>query len=272
MLKTGSLVVLVGLAALLPAHAWEGGLLKSELKPATLAAFDAYMRAAEVRLRFDERGVFLWVDGSPERRRQALEGKALAAPWTAKGEIAVPDGLIHDWVGAVFIPGATLEKTILLAENYDNNKNVYKPEVVDSKLLSRNGDDFKVFLRLLKKKVLTVTLNTTYDVRYTRVAVNRWRADAYSVRIAEVENAGERNEREMPPGKDHGFMWRLNSFWRYEERAGGVFVECEAISLTREVPAGLGWLIDPIIRNLPKESLVNLLNNTRQALLGHPSR
>jgi hypothetical protein len=241
--------------------------MKAELKPPALEAFDAYMRAAEARLRYDEHGTFLWVDGAPERKRLALEGKALAEPWAAKGEIVVPDGLIHDWVGAVFIPGATLEKTLLLVENYDNNKNVYKPEVVDSKLLSRNGDDFKVFLRLLKKKVLTVTLNTNYDVRYLRVAPNRWRADAYSTRIAEVENAGERNERELPPGRDHGFLWRLNSFWRYEERDGGVFVECEAISLTRDVPAGLGWLINPIIRNLPKESLVNLLNATRQALV-----
>jgi hypothetical protein len=172
-LKTGSLIVLLGLAALPPAHAGEGGLLKAELKPAALAAFDAYMRAAEARLRYDEHGRFLWLDGSPERKRQALAGKALAEPWTAEGEIAVPGGLIHDWVGAVFIPGTTLEKTILLAENYDNNKNVYKPEVVDSKLLSRNGDDFKVFLRLLKKKVLSVTLNTNYDVRYIRLAPNR---------------------------------------------------------------------------------------------------
>lgn len=245
--------------------------MKAELKPAALAAFDAYMRSAEARLRYDERGSFLWVDDSPERRRLALEGKALAEPWAAKGEIAVPDGLIHDWVGAVFIPGATLEKTLLMAENYDNHKNLYKPEVVDSKLLSRNGDDFKVFLRLLKKKVITVTLNTTYDVRYARLAPNRWRADAYSTRIAEVENAGARDEREMPPGKDHGFMWRLNSFWRYEERGGGVFVECEAISLTRGVPAGLGLLINPIIRDLPKDSLVNLLNATRQSLVGRPA-
>lgn len=245
--------------------------MKAELKPPTLAAFDAYMRSAEARLRYDGQGNFLWVDGSPERRRLALEGKALAEPWMAKGQIAVPDGLIHDWVGAVFIPGATLERTLLLAENYDNNKNVYKPEVVDSKLLSRNGDDFTVFLRLLKKKVLTVTLNTTYDVRYLRVAPNRWRADAYSTRIAEVANAGERNERELPPGNDHGFLWRLNSFWRYEERDGGVFVECEAISLTRDVPNGLGWLINPIIQDLPRDSLVNLLTATRQALAGRPA-
>jgi hypothetical protein len=217
-------------------------------------------------MRSNERGAFLWVDGSPERRRLALEGKPLVEPFESKGETAVPDGLIHDWVGAIFIPGATLDKTLLLVRNYDNHKNIYKPEVVDSKLLSRDGDNFKVFLRLLKKKVLTVTLNTTHDVRYIRVAPNRWRADAYSAKIAEVENSGERDERELPPGKDHGFLWRLNSFWRYEERDGGVFVECEAISLTRDVPSGLGWLINPVIRNLPKDSLVNLLNATRQAL------
>ena len=39
-----------------------------------------------------------------------------------------------------------------------------------------------------------------------------------------------------------------------------------AISLSRDVPTGLGWIINPIIRSLPRESLSNTLRETRQAL------
>jgi hypothetical protein len=46
-----------------------------------------------------------------------------------------------------------------------------------------------------------------------------------------------------------------------------VFVECRAISLSRNVPLGLGWLIEPIIQKLPRESLINTLAATRHALM-----
>lgn len=177
----------------------------------------------------------------------------------------VPDGLIHDWVGAVFIPGTTLEKTLALVQDYDSHKNIYA-EVIDSKLLHRDGNEFKVYLRLRKKKVLTVVMNTEHDVRYYPVDPTRWRSRSYSTRIAEVANPGEPNEHELPPGTGQGFLWRLYSYWRFQERDGGVYVECEAISLTRDVPTGLGWLVVPIIRNLPRESLVNTLGATRAAL------
>jgi hypothetical protein len=240
----------------------------AELKPKTLEAFDAYMRAAEARLQKQGRDGVLWTDGDQSRKAQIKQGRTLAEPWSGKAEIEVPDGLIHDWVGAVFIPGAKVDDVIRQVQDYGNHKNIYKPEVVDSKLLNRNGDEFKIFLRLLKKKVLTVVLNTNHDVRYYKVDHSRWYSASYATRIAEVEKPGEPGEKELPPGKDHGFLWRLNSFWRFQERDGGVYVECEAISLTRDVPTGLGWLINPIIRSLPKDSLVNTLTATKQAALG----
>ncbi len=166
----------------------------------------------------------------------------------------------------MFIPGASLQKTIALVQDYNNHKQIYKPEVIDSQLLSHNGNDFTVRLRLLKKKVITVVLNTDHEVHYFPIDPTRWASRSYSTRIAEVESPGKPDEREAAPGKDHGFLWRLNSYWRFEERDGGVYVECEAISLTRDVPAGLGWLINPIIRSLPRESLANTLKATREAM------
>lgn len=264
-----TLISLFAAAALVPLQAAAADLITAELKPATVEAFDAYMRKAEARIEAQAHGAsFLWVDSAPDRKRPVAAGRAIAEPFAGTGETEIAGGLIHDWIGAVFIAGATLDRVLAFVEDYDNHKNFYKPEVVDSKTVSHSGDQYAVFLRLLKKKVLTVTLDTNHDVRYFRVDAKRAYSRSYSTRVAEVENAGAPGERELPPGKDHGFLWRLDSFWRFEERDGGVYVECEAISLTRNVPAGLGWLIEPIIRSLPRESLEATLAETRQGLSG----
>ena len=244
------------LAASLPA---------AELKPATAAEFEKYIRATEQKL--DARRNFLWCEESPGRLARARAGEVVVEPTRAKAESKVTDGLIHDWVGCAFIPGATLAGTLAMVQNYDRHKDVYRPDVIDSKLLQRQGDDFHILLRLLKKKVITVVLDTEHDVHYTAVDARRARSRSYTTRIAEVENAGKSDERALPPGTGHGFLWKLDSYWRFEERDGGVFVECQAVSLTRDVPAGLGWIIEPIIRNLPRESLANTLAGTRRALV-----
>ncbi len=239
----------------------------TELKAPTIAAFDSYVRATEARLAEQRRnGHFLWADSSPDRLAQIKQGLVVIQPVGGKGDREVPDGLVHDWIGAVFIPGATLERTLAHAQDYDHHKSTHKPEVLDSKLLSRDGDNFKVFLRVSKKKVITVVLNTEHDVHYFRIDSTRWASRSYSTRIAEVDNPGRKDERELPVGRDHGFLWRLYSYWRFEERDGGVYVECEALSLTRDIPTGLGWLIEPIIRNLPRESLINTLRATRDSV------
>jgi hypothetical protein len=239
----------------------------AELKSRTVQAFDEYVRGVEARLDEELKGpTFLWSDQSPQRKGVVRQGEVVAESVTGKNPKAVPNGLIHDWIGAVFIPGATLEKTLQLVEDYNHHKDVYQPEVVDSRLVNRNGNDFKIHLRLLKKKVITVVLDTYYDVHYTQLDKTRWYSRSYSTRIQEVENAGKANERVLAAGNDHGFLWRLDSYWRFTERDGGVYMECEAVSLTRDIPAGLAWLIAPIIRQLPRESLINTLRKTREAL------
>jgi hypothetical protein len=239
-----------------------------DLQLHTVEGFDRYIGVAEARLdRQAHSPGFLSVDGADGRKAAVRRGEAIAEPWAGTGDIDIPDGSIHDWTGAIFIPGATLVKTLALAQDYDSHKAIYKPEVQDSRLLSRTGDEFRVYLRLLKKQVITVVLNTNHDVRYFPLDAARCYSQSHSTRIAEVDNPGEPDEREMQPGRDHGFLWRLNSYWRFEERDGGVYVECEAISLTRSVPVGLGWLVNPIVRTLPRESLENSLRTLRQALL-----
>ena len=241
------------------------------LKQETLKSFEAYIRDAESAM--DQTAgaeSFLWSDSSPQIAQQVAAGQIVAQFWSGRGPAKVPSGLIHDWIGAAWMAGTTLEATLALIQDYDNHARVYKPEVIASKLLSRHGNDFEIYLRLLKKKILTVVLDTDHEVHYTRVQRNRWLCRSYTTRIAEVENAGTRNEQVQPPDTGFGFLWRLYSYWRFLERDGGVCSECRAISLTRNVPLGLGWIIEPIIQKLPKESLIHTLECTRDALMARP--
>ena len=235
--------------------------------PATLEAFRRYIRLTESRLdaRLESGPGFLWAD-TPQRRARLRTGELVCEPVVRRGEFPVPGGLIHDWAGAVFIPRVSLEDVLSLVQDYDNHRTTYKPEVIASRLLGHDGNQFRVYLRLLKRKVITVVLDTEHDVRYSPLAGRRWRSRSYSTRIAEIQNPGGPRERALAAGRDHGFLWRLNSYWTFQQADGGVYVECEAVSLSREVPPALVWLIRPIVRSLPREAVSNTLRETRAAL------
>ena len=233
----------------------------------TLKKFEVYVGDVEATMEETLRdGPFLWFDTNPQKARQIRRGQILAEFSSGRGPIRIPGGLIHDWIGGAWMPGTTVKETLALIQDYDNHLNIYGPEVMDSKLISRRGNDFKIFLRLLKKRIVTVVLDTEHTVHYRRAGRVRWTCNSRTTRIAEVEDAGKPNEQVRQPDTGHGFLWRLNSYWRFQERDGGVDAECRAISLSRDVPLGLGWIIEPIIQQLPKESLIRTLECTRQAL------
>jgi len=240
----------------------------AQLDPRTLQAFEAYLLQAELEWDESLRGQapFLWSDAQKERTDAVRRGDVVAQFWSGHGPVKVPSGLIHDWIAAAFIPDSRIRKILAVIQDYDNHKNIYQPEVIESRLIRRNGNDFQIYLRLLKKKIITVVLDTDHEVHYCPVNRTRWTCRSRTTRIAEVENAGSAEEKILPPDTGYGFLWRLYSSWRFEERDTGVVAECRAISLTRDVPFGLGWAIEPIIQSLPKESLVNTLESTRRAL------
>lgn len=239
-----------------------------QLRQESLAAFQDYIDKAEAEMEpaLDGRAPFLWSDADPARSRRVRRGDIPAQLWSGDSPVHVPSALIHDWIGAVFIPGATVSKALARVQDYDNHKTIYQPEVMDSRLISHRGNDFSIFLRLLKKKIITVVLDTYHDVHYQPVSDDCWFCRSYTSRIAEVDDAGTPKEKIYPPDTGYGFMWRLYSYWRFAGEKDGVVVECRAISLTRDVPFGLGFIIEPIIKNLPRESLVDTLRATREAL------
>jgi hypothetical protein len=248
----------------------------AELKPATTAAFERYARATEARIDAelgDERR-FLFIDTKPdeERRRQAADlaaGKLVIERLRSREdgkEIEAPDGLIHHWLGIVFVPGGTTSAAVALLKDYDRHADIYKPAVERSRVLEHDGDHYRVFLRFFMKKVISVTINSDHEARFTRVDGARAHSRVVSTRVQEVANAGTPQERELPVGNDGGYLWRINSYWRFLERDGGVYVQCESVTLSRDVPFGLGWLIGPFVTSIPRESLTFTLQTTRAAL------
>ena len=182
-------------------------------------------------------------------------------------QIEVPDGLIHHWIGTVFIPGATLAQTLAFEQDYDHQQQYFRPDVVRSKILKHDGNDFVIELRFYKKKVITTVLDTTHEVHYQPVdATHEW-SRSRTTRVQEVDDAGKPDEKLEPEGHDRGFLWRMNTYWRFEEKDGGTYAECQSISLTRDIPTGLGWMIGPYVNSVPRESLTFTLERTRSAIL-----
>jgi hypothetical protein len=248
----------------------------------TLEAFDRYVKLTEARNAEElKRGTnLLWIDELPaaERaeayaalKRGEVKMKRLEMRDAGK-EIACPAGLIHHWAGVVFIPGAKLDDVLSMLEDYDHHSRYYGPDEERSKIESRDGDHFRVFLRFRRHKVITVVLNTEHDIQYFHDGPGRAHSRSSAVRIAQVENAGKSDEREEPPGDDGGFLWRMETWWRMEERDGGVYVQSEVASLTRDIPVLLSWMIKPFVTSVPKETLSATLVATRKAVQGRMAK
>ncbi|MGA2812357.1 MAG: hypothetical protein ABSG16_13220 [Candidatus Acidiferrum sp.] len=248
----------------------------------TAQAFARYVRLTEERKDAELKpgSGALWVDGLAEPGRgAAYRGLRNGEVRTSRLEtldggapVPCPGGLIHHWVGLVFIPGASVDDVLAVLEDYDRQATYYAPDVERSKILARDGDSFRVFLRFRRHKVITVVLDTEHAVSYFRDRPGLAHSRSSALRIAEVENAGTPREREKSPGDDDGFLWKMETWWRVKEGDGGVYVESEVVSLTRAIPAGLGWLVGPFVTSIPKETLAFTLEATRKAVLGQKRR
>jgi len=139
-------------------------------------------------------------------------------------------------------------------------------------LLAHDGDRFRFYLRFYVKKVIGVTTDTEHEAVFGRPGPGRAFSHLHSTRVAEVEDAGTPAERQKPVGTGSGFLWRLNTYWRFLERDGGTWVQCESITLTRDIPTGFGWLIGHFVTEIPRESLTFTLATARKALVRPAAR
>jgi hypothetical protein len=251
--------------------------LGAQLSAKTTAAFDRYVTATEARFVKELRpdGTFLYVDSfSPEAMKNAYEqlkrGEILVDKMETKqpGVSAdIPDGLIHHWVGLIFIPGATMANIIPVVQDYNHRAELYKPDVMAARILAHQGSDFKIFMRLYQKRFTTAIFNTEYDIHWGAVDASRMYSHSVSTRITEVKNSDKPEGEAYPVGEGRGYLWRLNTYWRFQEKDGGVYLQCEAVSLTRDIPTGLGWLLKPLVTSIPKQSMNRALGQTRIVVL-----
>jgi hypothetical protein len=277
MVKTGShakraltIFVAACVALPLPVHA-------ADLQPQTAQAYDRYIQltSEQVTAELAQSGPYLWVERLPPEQRAADEeqlrnGQPVIERLDTLDSgktIPVPGGIIHHWIGTAFVPGATLGQTLAFMEDYDHKTEYFKPDIVRSKILRHDGDDYFVLLRFYNKKIITTVIDTDQQIHYHVVDSTHAYSRSRTTRVQEVENAGKSDEKLEAEGHDRGFMWRMNTFWRFEEKDGGTYVECQAISLTRDIPTGLGWMVGSFVTSVPRESLTFTLTTARTALM-----
>ena len=252
-----------------------------ELKPETLAAFNLYVHGTETRIRQDARdGHFLVIDDLADQDRSEAYGQLRQGQiyirrlrGDEEGEpIDIPHGLIHHWVGIVFIPDATLGETLAELQDYEDQPYKYAPLVRQAKILAHRGNEFANYRQLYHKQLVTVVIDAEFDDIYDRLDATQATIRSYSTRISEVADFNQPDEHELPVGNDHGYLWRYYTYYHIEEKDGGVYVQVESVMLSRTVPAVFAWLVNPLIESIPRHVLTDLLGDTRKAVLDRRHR
>ena len=245
--------------------------------PAAVTAFHRYTEAVKVRLARQHSGrdsflVPLERDSTNEAqlRRGELVIRPVEEP--VPGRIAPRDeaeragAMLHHWRGTAFAAGAKAADFEKLLRNFDGYPQYFAPQVLQANILKRDGDQVEVKMRVRQRHVLTVVMDATYDVMFGRLDAWHGFNDSRSTQIAEIDSPGTASERALGANEEHGFLWRLNTSWSYEERDGGLYLQVESVSLTRSIPSGLGWVIRPYVESVPQESIEFTLRSVCRAL------
>ena len=268
---TRSLAIISGtllLVSFASAHA-----LKAEPSPAAASAFDAYIAALELRLarQHDSPSAFLApLSSVPQSEMRLRKGDLVIEQLTPSSSADLPGAMIHHWRGAAFAPGAKAADFERLMKNFNAYPQRFAPRVLRAgelpQLPDQGNDHFRVFMRVRQRKVLTVVMDTTYDVTFGRLDPQHGYSISRSIRISEIDSPGTATERVLNPSEEHGFLWRLNTYWSYEERDDGLYMQIDTVSLTRSIPMGLAWAVRPFVESVPRESLESTLRSTCNAL------
>lgn len=242
-----------------------------EAPAAAAAAFSSYVSKVESRLDTQHLSAqtFLAIEGSTEETDARLRRGEFIIEQLNPGAV-VPDGLLHHWRGTAFVPGASAADFERLTKDFRAYPQRFSPQVVQAHIITpytgRIPDHFLASMRVRQCHGITVVLDATYDITYGRLDAQHGFSFARSTRISEISSPGTPKERAMNEREEHGFLWRLNTYWNYEERDGGLYMQIESISLTRSIPTGLGWAIRPYVESVPRESLEFTLRSSARAL------
>ncbi len=236
---------------------------KADPSAAAVSAFHIYVAALESRLARQHSAPHGFLAAADEARLR--RGELIVENLTPAGT-ELPGALLHHWRGTAFVPGATAAEFERLMKDFGAYPKHYAPQVVSAKILAQQGDHLQATMRVRQQHVLTVVMDTSYDITFARLDARHGSSISRSTRVAEIDSPGTPKERALGASEEHGFLWRINTYWSYEERDGGVFMQIESVTLTRSIPRGLGWAVAPFIESVPRESLEFTLRSTCAAL------
>jgi hypothetical protein len=244
--------------------------LMGEPTAVAVSAFNAYSKAVEVRLAQQHRSsnAFLAAAaGDPKSAEMRMrQGELIIERLTPSAGADFSGALLHHWRGTAFAPGAKAADFERLMRDFNAYPQYFSPEVLQARVLTQGGDRMQAWMRVRQRHVITVVMDTTYDVTFGQMDVQHGYSISRSTRIAEIDAAGTSAERVLGEDEEHGFLWRLNTYWSYEERDGGLYLQIEAVSLTRAIPRGLGWVVRPYAESIPRESMEFTLRSACSAL------
>jgi len=182
--------------------------------------------------------------------------------------INVPDGLIHDWIGDVFVPNVNAQQVIDNARSFERYPGFYKPSVLSARTLKEDGNNC-AFSLLLREKVVFVdaALDGQYRCSYSELPQRRWFSLTDSTRLQEIINYGSDDQHEFQPDTGNGFIWRLHNVVKYEQADGGVYIEVEAAALSRPIPGSIRWMVNGMVERISRSALTTTLRQTRDANL-----
>jgi hypothetical protein len=259
-------------------------LVSADLKPPTVGAWNDYVGRVEARVEQELQTLkpFLVLERLPQAEQQKAAASLtsgavfitrLPGPNLSTRSPDIPDGLVHHWLGVVRIRGVRVDDVLAFVQRYDESPRFFKDAIASS--FTRNGDEFEVFLKLKRETSVliwnvTTVYNTTHRVKYRRLDATHAASRSVSTRIAELADSDRPSGPEKPIGHDSGYLWRLNSYWRFVETADGVTVECESLTLSRDIPAGFGLVAGGFVNRIARDSVEGTLGSIRKALSREP--
>jgi hypothetical protein len=246
------------------------------LKTETLGAFEKYVRLTEARLQRELTGAspLLWIDRQPGAERTRLvarleRGEIVSTRLETRDQgkgIDARGGLIHHWIGTVFLPGTKLDQVRAVVQDYDRYPQWFGPLILRARITSRSGSNFTVAMRTEMRKMLTVTVDADYAITYQPVGSSGFHVRSLANNIHIVDSPGSASERRTPAEQTFGFLWRLNTYCSFSEMRSGTYEQCESISLTRDIPFGLGPIVRPLVSGIPRETLDFTLGQVRKVV------
>jgi len=251
----------------------------AELQKETVQAWNRYVQWAEQKVarELSNPNVFLIQNTLPPKEKSEIWQRLNRGEIVTKRvpsvvpqgiSFEVPSGEIHHWWGTILLRNVTLERLLPFLQDYDHHAGKFS-DVERSRLISKNGDRYRFFFRLRRSKAfVTAYYNTEQECLYAYYGSTRASSQSEAVKIAEIEDPGTASERERQPGNDRGFLWRLVSWWRFEQKGADVIIELESASLSRNIPTAIKFMpgISGYIRSTPREPMESVLTSIRNSM------